>query len=76
MPCVIAIRRVFLPMQAYDFSCPVGHVVEGVGVRACDTVAEQVVWIIQILLHIPPEAAVKRPPTTRNRSHQGFFRSK
>jgi hypothetical protein len=59
--CVIAIRRVFLPLQAHDFSCPVGHVVEGVGVSACETVAEQVVRIIEILLHIPPEAAVKRP---------------
>src|SRR4029453_15987834 len=29
---------------------------------ACDPVAEEVVRIIQILLHIPPEAPVKRPP--------------
>jgi hypothetical protein len=60
--CVIAIRRVFLPLQAHDFSCPVGHVVEGVGVSACETIAEQVVRIIEILLHIPPEATMKRPP--------------
>ena len=36
VPCVIAIRRVFLPVQAHDFSCPVGHVVEGVCVSACE----------------------------------------
>jgi hypothetical protein len=53
VPGVIARRRDVLPVQAHDFSCPVGHVVEGVGVRAGDPVAEEVVRIIQILLHIP-----------------------
>ena len=40
VPGVIAIRRDFLPVQAHDFPFPVGHVVEGVCVSACDPVAE------------------------------------
>jgi hypothetical protein len=59
---VIAIHRAFLPMQTHGFPFPVVHVVEGVRVGVRETVAYQVGRIIQILLYIPPETTVKRPP--------------
>ena len=49
---VIAIHGAFLPMQAHDFPFPIVHVVEGARVGVRETVAYEVVWIIQILLHI------------------------
>ena len=58
---VVAIRCDFPPVQAYDFPSPVVHIVEGVRVGAGDTVADQVVRIIQILLHLPPETTMKGP---------------
>ena len=59
---VVTIRCDFPSVQAYDFPFPFGDIVEGVRVGAGDTVADQVVRIIQILLYIPPETTVKRPP--------------
>src|SRR4029450_7700066 len=58
---VVAIRCDFSSVQAYDFPFPVGHIVEGVRVGAGDTVADQIVRIIQILLPIPPETTMKGP---------------
>ena len=49
---VIAIHGTFLPMQAHDFPFPVVHVVESGRVGVRDTVAEQIVRIIQILLQV------------------------
>ena len=61
VPSVITVGRDFLPVQAHDFPGAVGHIVESVGVSACDTVAEQVVRIVQILLDIPPETTMQGP---------------